>query len=63
MLEIVCQPGTINRQKYATSYGLHITIKGYPQCVKQRRMLVYGEGGAELALEYMVSHLQMQHGQ
>ena len=37
-----------------------MTIKGYPHYVKQNRMLVYGEGGVELAVEYMASHLQTQ---
>ena len=63
MLEIVCQPGPIARQKSATSYGLHMTSKGHPHCVKQRRILVCGKGGSELAVEYMASHLQMQHVQ
>ena len=40
-----------------------MTIKGYPHCVKQRQMLVCGQGGEELAVKYMAFHLQMQHGQ
>ena len=42
MLDMVCQTGTIVRQKYSTSYGIQMTSKGYPHCVKQFQMLVCG---------------------
>ena len=43
MLEMVCHPGPMARQKSATSYGRHMTRKGYPHCLNHFRMLVCGE--------------------
>ena len=60
MLEMVCQPGHIARQKSATSYGRQMTSKGYPHYVKHCRMLVCGECGSDLAMEYIASHSQIQ---
>ena len=60
ILEMVCQPEPISRQKYATSYGRQMTSKGHSHCVKQRQMLVCGECGSELAMEYIASHIQIQ---
>ena len=57
MLEMLCRPGPISRQKYATSYGRQIISKGYPHCVKQRQMFLCEECGSELAMEYMAFHI------
>ena len=46
ILEMVCHPGTIASQKYSTYYGCQMNSTGYTHCVKQRRMLVFGECGA-----------------
>ena len=40
MSETVCQPGTITRQHSSKAYGMHMTNKGCPQCVKHQRRLV-----------------------
>ena len=58
MVDRVCQPGTISRQHSAKAYGLHMTYKGDPQCVKQHQRLLFGYCGAELE---MVSHLKTHH--
>ena len=53
--KMVCQPGIISRKHSTKAYGLHITNKGDPQCVKQHQRLVCGDCG------YMVDHLHMKH--
>ena len=61
MVEMVFKYRTTFRKYSKTTYGLHMNIKLDPHCVKQRWMLVCGECGAELAMAYMVAHLQTQH--
>ena len=62
MVVTVCHIGPISRGKSTSTYGQRITVKGDPQCAKQRWRLVHVDYGVELATAYMATKLHMQHG-